>query len=183
MKAPKLMRLPFLILGFLGPLFCCCPASADEDPHVAARRELAESYVGCKVSAESSCGADLGRVHRALGSPQALWEFITSPTTDYFERKVAVYRGAVVVPVEWIPRILAARRELAHESALHLFAVDLPAPARFTVFRPLRIPATPREKIGSNVNRAILGHTFSVPADWTDYPITDDEWRRAPWPL
>jgi hypothetical protein len=41
----------------------------------------------------------------------------------------------------------------------------------------------PREQIGAQVNRVILGHSFLVPADWTDYPITDDEWRRAPWPL
>ena len=177
------MRLSVLIVGFLGSAFCCRWARADEDAHVAARRQLAETYSGCKVSAENPCGADLRRVQGVLSSPQALWAFITSPTTDYFERKVAVNRGAPVVPVEWLPKILAARRELAHESRLHLFAVDLRPPPRYTAFTPFRTLRTPRERIGSEVNRTILGHSFLVPAVWTDYPITDDEWRRAPWPL
>jgi len=177
------MRSPFLILGFLGSVFCCCWVRADEDPHVAARRHLAESYSGCKVSEENPCGADLGRVQRALRSPLALWAFITSPATDYFERQLAVDRGAPLISVDRLPKILQARRELAHEFRLHRFAVDLPPPPRDTAFTPFRTLRTPREKIGSEVIRAILGHAFLVPAEWTDYPITDDEWRRAPWPL
>jgi hypothetical protein len=159
------MRRPFLIVGLLGSVFCSCWVRAEEDAHLAARRQLAESYSGCKVSAENPCRVDLRRVQRALSSPQALWAFITSPTTDYFERKVAVNRGAHVVPVEWLPKILAARRELAHESRLHLFAVDLPPPPRYTAFTPFRTLRTPRERISSEVNRTILGHSFLVPAD------------------
>ena len=117
-------------------------------------------------------------VQAALASPTALWEFITSPTTGYFERRVAASKAGRIIPADWIPRLLAAERELMTEEDLHHFGIQRhPIDARGP-----RQEKTPRDRIGGRPERSILGHAFLVPEAWIDYPFTDEERKRSPWP-
>lgn len=193
---------------------------AMDDSHRAARERIARTNPGCEPNEINICGADIARVNKALRSPDELWSFITSPGTNYFDRRVAAARAGRVVPPEWIPRLLAAWHELQAEFRLHQFGVaahPLDMGARnfefyFAISRPPPPPSSsapassqdtnsrdtmvatvvtaeslghvsPRFHVGTQIHRTILGHAFSVPAKWIDYPLTDAERRDSPWPL
>ena len=142
------------------------------------RLELALRNPACQPSDQTTCGADMQSVQAALASPTTLWEFITSPTAGYFERRVAASKAGRMIPADWIPRLLAAERELETEGNLHYFGIQTnPMSAR----GPWQ-EKTPRDRIGGQPERNILGHAFLVPEAWIDYPLTDEELKRSPWP-
>ena len=82
------------------------------------------------------------------------------------------------MPVAWLPKLIEARRQLRHERALHNFGLsDNPMSA----YAPFRLYKTPRDRIGEQTTRMILGHPFVVPEKRIEYPPTDDDLKRA-WP-
>jgi hypothetical protein len=116
-------------------------------------------------------------VRAALRSPTSAWEFITSPVTGYFNRRFAASEAGKTIPPDWIPRILDARRQLVIEQNLHHFGVqNNPNSAQ----GPWH--GTPRYRMGNEIRRNILGHSFVVPEFWVDFPLTDQELERSPWP-
>jgi len=132
----------------------------------------------CVPSEKTPCGADMKRVRAAWTSPEALWEFLTSPETGARERTVAASKADQIIPIDWLPRVLQARRELQHERALHNFGLaDYP----FKDYSPFSALKTPRDRIGTQTTRMILGHPFVVPEKWSAYPPTEEDVKRA-WP-
>jgi hypothetical protein len=119
-------------------------------------------------------------VQAALKSPTALWAFITSPDSGYFERLTAASRAGKVIPATWIPKLLAAQNELLKEEHLHEFGVQ-----RYPLSEAPRYFGLPRDRVGTGVKirRTILGHPFLVPERWIDFPLTDEELKQSPWPL
>jgi hypothetical protein len=137
-----------------------------------------EPSAPCVPSEKTPCGADMERVRAAWRSPEALWEFLTSPETDAAERRVAASKAEQIIPVDWLPKLLRARRELREERALHNFGLaDYP----FKDWSPFGGLKTPRDRIGTETTRMILGHPFVVPEKWIEYPPTEEGVKRA-WP-
>jgi hypothetical protein len=56
-------------------------------------------------------------------------------------------------------------------------AVGIP----FKDYSPFRALKTPRERIGTETTRMILGHPFVVPEKWIEFPATEEGVKRA-WP-
>ena len=161
-----------LLVGFFLVGFFLLTVARAQNP------ALLESGI-CQPSKEASCDAHMRSVDAALKSPTTLGAFITSPDTGYFERVTAAYRAGKLVPASWIPKILAAQKELAKEAAVHHFGVQLyPYDDRGRYWEK-----TSRDRIGRQIERNILGHSFAVPEKWTGYPLTDDAARRTPWPF
>jgi len=132
----------------------------------------------CVPSEKTSCGADMERVRAAWTSPETLWEFLTSPETGVRERIVAAAKADQIIPVDWLPKVLQSRQELRHERSLHNFGLaDYP----FKDYLPFRALKTPRDRIGTDTTRMILGHPFVVPEKWAEYPPTEEDIKRA-WP-
>jgi hypothetical protein len=132
----------------------------------------------CVPSEKTPCGADMGIVRVAWTSPEALWEFLTLPETDAPERRIAASKAGQIIPLDWLPKVLQARRELRKEQALHNFGLaDYP----FKDYSPFYSLKTPRDRIGTQTTRMILGHAFVVPEKWIEYPPTEEGIKRA-WP-
>jgi hypothetical protein len=113
------------------------------------------------------------RITAALQSADALWAFVTAPEKSYHERRAAAYQAKGVVPVAWLPKIWAAIGELRREEQVHGFGLK-PHPISSIVWMPPRPPAQgPRQ---------IFGHSWTVPAEPLDYPLTPKEREEAPWP-
>ena len=70
-----------------------------------------EPSAPCAPSEKTPCGADMERVRGAWRSPEALWEFLTSPETGAAERRVAASKAEQIIPLDWLPKVLQARRE------------------------------------------------------------------------
>jgi len=139
---------------------------------------LQEPLVPCIPSEKITCAADMTLVRGAWTSPDALWEFLTSPETGAPERRVAASKAEQIIPVDWLPKVLQARRELRKEQALHNFGLaDYP----FKDYSPFYLLKTPRDRIGTQTKRMILGHAFVVPEKWIAYPPTEEGVMRA-WP-
>jgi hypothetical protein len=118
-------------------------------------------------------------VYAAWSSPDALWHFLTSPATGVPERRVAVSKGEQIIPVDWLPKILEARPDLLRERALYNFGIAADPRNAYT-------PAherykSPRDAVGSQINRSILGYPFEVPEQWIPFPPIDDDLKRV-WP-
>jgi hypothetical protein len=147
---------------------------------VSERFDLAQrSPRPCEPTKKSPCGADEAMVHAALVSPARAWDFITSPTTGYINRRFAASEAGKTIPADWIPRILDARRDLAIEQKLHHFGIqNNPFSAQGPWWEK-----TPRDRTGGEVRRNILGNDFVVPEAWVDFPLTDQELRGSPWPF
>jgi Domain of unknown function (DUF4190) len=132
----------------------------------------------CDPSEKTPCGADMGVVRAAWTSPEALWEFLTLPETDAPERRIAASKAGQIIPLDWLPKVLQARRELRKEQALHNFGLaDYP----FKDYSPFYSLKTPRDRIGTQTTRMIMGHAFVVPEKWIEYPPTEEGIKRA-WP-
>ena len=132
----------------------------------------------CVPSEKTPCGADMGVVRAAWTSPEALWEFLTLPETGAPERRIAASKAGQIIPLDWLPKVLQARRELRREQALHNFGLaDYP----FKDYSPFGALKTPRDRIGTQTTRMILGHAFVVPEKWIEYPPTEEGIKRA-WP-
>jgi hypothetical protein len=145
--------------------------------HYDDRIRLAVPSRVCEPSKDVTCGADMHAVSAALRSPEALWRFITSPDTGYFERIAAASRAGKLIPAAWIPKLLSAQKELATEEQIHKFGVQrYPFDQAGPYFQ-----RTPRELLGSHIRRTILGHSFTVPDKWIDYPLTGAELKQSPW--
>src|ERR1700678_1420288 len=144
------------------------------------RVELAMKNPACQPRVQTTCGADMQIVQAALKSPTALWAFITSPDTGYFERLAAASRAGKVIPATWIPKLLAAQNELLREDQLHGFGVQ-----RYPLTEAPRYFGLPRDRVGTGIKtkRTILGHPFLVPEKWIDFPLTDEELKHSPWPF
>jgi hypothetical protein len=133
-------------------------------------------HPGCRPGPLNAWGADMRLVESALTSSERLWSFITAPDTGYFERRGAASRAGRLFPPEWVPRIVAAQREISAEASLHCFGLydRLESGRRISGSSPRDGLLDPR--------RVILGHVFVVPVDWVPYPLTDDGLKRLPWP-
>jgi hypothetical protein len=131
----------------------------------------------CAPNKQTPCGADEQAVRAALRSPTSAWEFITSPITGYINRRFAASEAGKTIPPDWIPRILDARRQLVIEQNLHHFGVQNNP---FSAQGPWL--GMPRDPIGDEIRRIILGNSFVVPEFWVDFPLTDQELERSPWP-
>jgi hypothetical protein len=137
-----------------------------------------EPSAPCVPSEKTPCGADMERVRAAWRSPEALWEFLTSPETGATERRVAASQSERIIAVDWLPKVLRARREFRKEQALHNFGLaDYP----FKDYSPFYSLKTPRDRIGTRTTRMILGHPFVVLEKWIEYPPTEEGVKRA-WP-
>ena len=117
-------------------------------------------------------------VRAAWASPEALWDFLTSPDEGVKERRVAASKAGQIIPLDWLPRVIQARRQLQHERVLHNFGL---ADNPMSAYTPFRFDKTPRDRIGAQTTRMILGHPFVVPEKRIEYPPTDDDLKRA-WP-
>jgi len=138
-----------------------------------------EPELYCGPYMTTPCGpADMQVVRRAETSPDALWEFLTSPDTGPAERRVAASRAERTIPVDWLPKMIQARQQLEREQALHNFGLaDYP----FKDYSPFYLLKSPRDKIGAETTRMILGHAFVVPDKWIEFPATEEGMKRA-WP-
>src|SRR5271154_4465380 len=153
-------------------------APAQAQNHNQDRVQLAMKNPACQPSAQTSCGAETKIVQAALKSPTALWAFITSPTTGYFERLPAASGAGKVMPASWIPKVLAAQNEVEKEAHLHEFGVQ-----RYPLSDAPPYFGLPRDHVGAGIKRNILGHPFLVPEKWIDYPLTEEELKQSPWPF
>jgi hypothetical protein len=163
---------------FLIAIFLLARVPAQAQNHQLERLQLALRTRACQPSAEATCGANMQMVRAALKSPSVLWAFVTSPEAGYFERLVAASRAGKLIPASWIPKLLAAQNELKKEELLHEFGVQ-----RYPVNEAGPYFGVPRSRIATQIRRKILGHRFIVPEKWIDYPLTDEELKRSPWPF
>jgi hypothetical protein len=153
-------------------------APAQAQNHNDERRQLALKNPACQPSAQTSCGTGTKIAPAALKSPTALWAFITSPSTGYFERLTAASSAGKVLPASWIPKVLAAQNELEKEEHLHEFGVQ-----RYPLGEAPPYFGLPRDRVGIKIKRTILGHPFLVPEKWIDFPLTEEELKQSPWPF
>src|SRR5579863_9991006 len=151
-------------------------APAHAQNHDSDRMQLALKNPPCQPSAQTSCGAETKIPQAARESPTALWAFIISPDTGYFERLTAASGAGKLIPASWIPKVLAAQNELKKEEGLHEFGVQRIGVRRLGDHRyPVFNEAPPyfglpRDRVGTQIKRNILGHPFIVPEKWIDYP-------------
>lgn len=158
--------------------------------------------------ADTAFRVDEARVAEALRSPEALWAFVTAPETRWADRMAAAWRafpaekrmfpGAVrtlreagldvygdapapprfLLPASFLPRLVAARRELARERAVHNWGLRrvLPPGSRAgSIGQPFPYRGERR--------RVVLGHVWMVPDSATaDEPRSFQERRFGPWP-
>jgi hypothetical protein len=168
-------------------LFTHAPAQAQN--HKDDRFQLALKNPPCQPSAQTSCSAETKIPQAVRESPTALWTFITSPNTGYFERLTAASGAGKVIPASWIPKVLAAQNELAKEEHLHEFGVQRIGVRRlgdpkYPIFNAgPPYSGLPRDRVGTQIKRNILGHPFIVPEKWIDYPLTEEELKQSPWPF
>jgi hypothetical protein len=83
----------------------------------------------------------------------------------------------------WIPKVLSAQNELEEEENLHSFGV-----LRYPLSEVAPMSGFPRDRVGAGIKgagmkRTILGHPFLVPEEWIDFPLTDEELKKSPWPF
>jgi hypothetical protein len=171
---PLRMRGSCLLIAI--SLLAQAPAQAQD--HNRARIELALRNPPCRPNQQTSCGTETKIPPAALKSPTALWNFITSPNTGYFERLTAASTAGKIIPATWIPKVLAAQNQLQEEEYLHEFGVQ-----RYPVNDAPPYFGLPRDRVGTRIKRTILGHPFVVPEKWIDYPLTEEELKQSPWPL
>ena len=111
----------------------------------------------------------------ALESPAALWDFLTSPTTPYLDRRAAAVQAQDVFPVSFLPKLMAALGELREEETKdHWGLRSHPISAIAWDARRFRPPASHE--------RTVLGHRWVTPEAMSDYPLTPEEEAKAPWP-
>ena len=110
------------------------------------------------------------RLDAALSSPQQLWTFLTAPDTPYGERLEAARRGASIFPIDWLPRLLEVRRATTGNWGL------LPHPHDNRPHFYWMHDQT------NQTSRTVLGHVWTQPSDWQDYPLTWEEEQASPWP-
>ncbi|HYJ80364.1 MAG TPA: hypothetical protein VEW03_12205, partial [Longimicrobiaceae bacterium] len=139
-------------------------------------------------------------------SPGALWAFVTAPETRWADRMAAAWRAfpadrrmaeeqrrtlleagldvygsapaprRFVLPTSWFPRVIAARRELARERALHHWGLREVTP------HASRMAHMEFRRYEGERRRVVLGHVWMVP-DSAQYESTSIlEKVRDPWP-
>ncbi|MGA9981646.1 MAG: hypothetical protein WBQ08_23720 [Candidatus Sulfotelmatobacter sp.] len=153
-------------------------APAQAQNHNQDRVQLALKNPPCQPTAQTSCGTETKIPPAVLKSPSALWAFITSPNTGYFERLTAASSAGKVLPASWIPKVLAAQNEIEKEEHLHAFGVQ-----RYPISEVAPYLGLPRDRVGAGIKRNVLGHPFLVPEKWIDYPLTEEELQQSPWPF
>ena len=119
-------------------------------------------------------------VYAAWSSPEVLWNFLTSADTGLPERRVATSKADQIIPVEWLPKIIGARGELSRERALYNFGIAANPMSAFVP--PFARFKSPRDAVGTQINRTILGHPFVVLEQWTPFPPSDSDLKRN-WPV
>ena len=81
--------------------------------------------------------------------------------------------------MDWLPKILEARRDLLRERDLYNFGI---AWNPMNAYMPRFVgDKSPRDAVGTQINRTILGYPFVVPEQWIPFPATDDDLKRV-WP-
>jgi hypothetical protein len=95
--------------GVLIAIHLVALASVQAQNHDRDRIQLAVKNPSCQPGAQVSCGADMELVRAALKSPTALWVFITSPDTGYFERLTAASDAGKLMPATWIQKCFQLR--------------------------------------------------------------------------
>lgn len=157
---------------------------------------------------DTTLRVDEAAVARALASPEALWAFVTAPETRWADRTAATWRAlpremrgspesffalmesgldvigrdttrtGFALPVDYFPRLVAARRELQRERAVHRWGLRRrpnPRSAAATFHGPYRYTGERR--------RIVLGHVWMVPDTGAGYePATLGDQRFGPWP-
>jgi len=118
-------------------------------------------------------------VRAAWSSPEALWKFLTSPSTGVKERRVAASKAEQIIPVEWLPRILAAKQELSREGGAYNFGIAANPMSAYVP--PSTRLKSPRDAVKGEINRTILGYPFVVPEQWIPFPPSDEDLKRV-WP-
>lgn len=117
---------------------------------------------------------DLPILDEARDDPEALWDFLTSPSTPFLERMAAAHRCGDVLPTEIILRVFDAIDELQFYDwgVLHhpLSSVGWP-PDDIVVAQLQR---------GEPID--VLGHKWTPPDEPIEHPITWEEHVAAPWP-
>jgi hypothetical protein len=126
-----------------------------------------------ELTAEQLKAVDSARITAALQSADVLWAFVTAPEPNYLERRAAAHQAGGLIPVSWLPRIWSAIGELRREERLHGFGLK-PHP----LSSGPSMPSAKREQ----GHRQIFGHSWTVPAQPLDYPLTPHEREKAPWP-
>ena len=135
------------------------------------RRRVAEEH-RCNDSALIE-QADSTRVDAALRTPATAWVFITAPDTRYADRLAAAQK--LSLPASFLPRVVAARRELYHEFSIHQWGLK-PDPSDSAGYEYDRwVPER-------GTTRTVLGYPFRVPSQRIDFPLTCEEESNAPWP-
>jgi hypothetical protein len=158
--------------------------------------------------ADTSLRVDEARVAAALRSPEALWAFVTAPETRWPDRMAAAWRAfpaekrmlpgvartlgesgldvygeaappqRFLLPASFLPRLVAARRELKRENAIHNWGLRrvLPPGSRAgSIGQPFPYRGERR--------RIVLGHVWMVPDSATaNEPRSFQERRFGPWP-
>lgn len=111
----------------------------------------------------------------ALKDPAAMWGVLTSPNTRYLDRMAVAQRA--VFPPEYLGKLVKARAELSREEKMHFWGLK-----QHPMDAVPREPCDPRSVPAKMRARHILGHTWRIPAQASDYPITEAEESEAPWP-
>jgi hypothetical protein len=140
------------------------------------RVQLALNSHICQPTGEETCGADMQAVRAALLSPTVAWQFLTLPDAGYFERINVASRAGELIPASWLPKLLASQTEVANEAEFGVQRHPMNAIGPY-------FQKTPREGMAPPMERTILGHPFFVPEKWIDYPLTDEEMKKSPWPF
>ncbi len=109
---------------------------------------------------------------RALSYPETLLQFITSPQTDYADRRAAAVQGATRVPVTQMPIVLKDLDEMREQGWTTGWGL-----------KPNPLDQAPHFYLNDDpVTLNVLDHTWQSPAKRLPYPITWDEESKAPWP-
>lgn len=138
---------------------------------VADERDARKHVVRCDDSRLLKL-ADARRVDVALRTPDAAWTFLTAPGTSYADRLAVIQR--LTLPAAYLPRVVAALRELYRERSLHAWGLK-PDPHDSGYLYDRSVPE-------GGTTRIVLGHPFAVLPRRVDYPLTCDEESHAPWP-
>jgi len=115
-------------------------------------------------------------IKEALKSPEALWNFITSPETSFTERMAAATQARTVMPPEWGVKVMLTIDELQKEDGLHKWRIRTSYNDQYSfAYSSLKDVTLQRE-------RNVLGHKWVIPFSTTGYPFSWAEKSNAPWP-
>ena len=171
------MRLGLLLL-VAGLLVVGVAAGSAEDQEEARRRKAEEAQ---REERPNLSQVELLKVKEALKDRERWWAMLTAPETPYLERRAAAVQGAKLLPFEWLPRLMAARRRLRKEEGLHLWGLGPHTLwAHITPSFPQRLRVV--QDLPGGRDRSLLGQVWRFPEQEGEWPLLWQEEARAPWP-